>query len=243
METVTFVLVHGAWHGGWCWKKLAHRLRQAGCEVYTPTLTGLGERAHLLAPGIDLTTHTDDIVAVLDYEDLHDVVLVGHSYGGMVIAGVAERVPDRIGTLVYLDAFVPEHGATLRDYLPGKVLDEIVATRGEGWRLPPLWSASEFGIADEEDAAWVDARIGDQPYGTFTQPLQLAEAVDDTIARAYILTAREGDDGYLSHVARARQQGFAYHELRSAGHEAMVTQPAELAHLLMTVAKRSEGGK
>src|SRR5437879_1752139 len=104
----TFVLVHGAWHGGWCWKKLTPLLRSNGHDVFTPTLTGLGERAHLANQAIDLTTHIEDVVSTLDYEDLRGVILVGHSYGGIVISGVADRIPARIGCVVYLDAFVPE---------------------------------------------------------------------------------------------------------------------------------------
>ena len=103
----TFVLVHGAWHGGWCWKKVAPLLRSAGHEVYTPTLTGLGERDHLLTRDIGLDTHIQDIVNVLEYEELTQVVLVGHSYGGMVVTGVAERAHERLRQLVYLDAATP----------------------------------------------------------------------------------------------------------------------------------------
>src|SRR5215211_1043953 len=114
----TFVLVAGAWHGGWCWRKVTPLLRAAGHEVFAPTLTGLGERSHLAHPDVGLTTHIQDIVNLLEYEDLNDVVLVGHSYSGMVITGVAEQVPGRLAHLVYLDAFVPENGQALVDLLP-----------------------------------------------------------------------------------------------------------------------------
>jgi len=109
----TFVLVHGAWHGGWCWKRVAALLRQAGHEVFAPTLTGLGERAHLMSNAIDLHTHIRDILGVLQWEELADVVLCGHSYGGMVISGVADRVPEKLRSLVYLDAFVPDNGTCM----------------------------------------------------------------------------------------------------------------------------------
>jgi pimeloyl-ACP methyl ester carboxylesterase len=112
----TFVLVHGAWHGGWCWKKVTPLLRAAGHEVFAPTLTGLGERSHLLTRDVGLDTHITDIEQVLEYEDLRNVVLVGHSYAGMVITGVGDRAADRIGQLVYVDAFLPEHGKALTDY-------------------------------------------------------------------------------------------------------------------------------
>lgn len=227
----TFLLVHGAWHGGWCWGKVAKRLRAIDHEVFTPTLTGLGERAHLLAPDIDLTTHIEDVLGVLEYEDLRDVVLVGHSYGGMVIAGVADRAPSRVAMLVYLDAFFPESGMALRDYLPGDALDEMVNSQGDGWRLPSPWDAKDFGITDKEDAAWTNARIGDQPYKTFTQPLDLAG--NDQITGAYIRTSQ---DRYVSHAVRAREHGFDYFELLTAGHNSMMTQPAELVALLLTIA-------
>jgi len=234
MTKPTFVLVHGAWHGGWCWKKMAPLLREAGHDVFTPTLTGLGERVHLLAPEIDLTTHIDDVLGVLEYEDLTDVVLVGHSYGGMVISGVAERADGRIAHLVYLDAFLPEDGKALRDYAPGDILDGMVNTTGDGWRLPSFMFATDFGVTDEDDIAWVNARLGDQPYKTFTQPLDLAADPGDAIQRAYILTTQ---DTFVPHAARAQQLGFDYHELFSAGHDSMVTQPAELAALFLKLAQ------
>ena len=176
MEPSTFVLVHGAWHGGWCWSRLAPLLRAAKHDVYIPTLTGLGERVHLLAPEIDLTTHIDDVLGVLTYEDLGNVVLVGHSYGGMVISGVVDQAGERIAHVVYLDAFLPEDGMSVRDYAPADVLDEMVTAQGDGWRLPSFMFAADFGVTDPEDAAWVDSLLGDQPYGTFQQPIALTGA-------------------------------------------------------------------
>jgi pimeloyl-ACP methyl ester carboxylesterase len=226
-----FVMVHPAWHGGWCWKKVLPLLRAAGHDVFTPTLTGLGERVHLLSPDIDLDTHIDDVLGVLEYEDLHDVALVGHSSSGMVITGVAARALDRISRLVYLDAFLPEDGKALRDYAPAKMLDEMVRTRGDGWRLPPFMFARDFGITDSSDAEWVDALLGDQPYRTFTQPVDLGGTSLDGIQREYILTTH---GTFEPHAERAKQQGFVYHELFTAGHHAMVTQPDALADLLLT---------
>ena len=234
-EKLTFVLIHGAWHGGWCWKKVVPLLRAAGHEVFTPTLTGLGERVHLLAPEIDLTMHIDDVLGVLEYENLTNVVLVGHSYGGMVISGVAERASSRLARLVYLDAFLPEDGKALRDYAPGEVLDETVNTRGDGWRLPSFMFAVDFGITDKEDADWVNARLGDQPYRTFTQPLHLAADSENNIRRAYILTTQ---DTFVPHAARARQEGFDYYELFSAAHDSMVTQPAALVDLFLNLVRQ-----
>ncbi|MGN6483934.1 MAG: alpha/beta fold hydrolase [Thermomicrobiales bacterium] len=222
------VLIHGAWHGGWCWQRLVPLLRANGHEVYTPTLTGLGERAHLLAPTIDLTTHIEDVLAVLVYEGLSGVILVGHSYGGMVVSGVIERAPERIAQAIYLDAFLPEHGESIRDLgLPG--LDEMAATHGDGWRLPPPSRAAEFGVADPRDADWIDTRLGDQPYATFTQPITLT-AGDRGIPGAFILTSPVL---FPAHADRARARGFAIRELPEAGHDSMVTMPGSLAAVIL----------
>ena len=210
-RSATFVLVHGSWHGGWCWRKLVPLLRAAGHEVYTPTLTGLGERSHLIHPMIDLTTHIQDIVAVLEYEDLHDVILVGHSYAGMVIAGVAARVESRLAQLVYLDAFMPEDGKALKDYtdLP---LEELVREKGGGWRLtyemlgsPP----TRFGVEESEALAWLIPRLRDQPFRTHSQPAQLPAGTGASLRQSYILLT---DSWYFVEAAsRAKRQGFAVH--------------------------------
>jgi pimeloyl-ACP methyl ester carboxylesterase len=230
-ERQVFVLVHPAWHGSWCWEKLVPILHSAGHAVFTPTLTGLGERAHLLSPHIDLDTHIGDVLLMLQQENLHNVVLVGHSYSGMVITGVAARACDRISRLVYLDAFLPEDGKALRDYAPADMLDEMVRSRGDGWRLLWFMFARDFGITDSSDAEWVDALLGDQPYRTFTQPVDLAGTSLEGIQREYILTTH---GTFEPHAERAKQQGFVYHELFTAGHHAMVTQPEALADLLLT---------
>jgi len=231
-KKATFVLVHGAWHGGWCWKKLTPLLRAAGHEVFTPTLTGLGERAHLINPQIDLDTHIEDITAVLAYEDLQNVILVGHSYGGMVIAGVAEKAPARLAGLVYLDAFLPENGKALQDYAPP--LAELVQAQGAGWRLSSAWLGTPtemFDVKESADLAWVTPRLGDQPYGTFTQPVQLAATPNKSLRQAYIHLTK--GPPFEEAAVRAKKQGFRSYELFSAGHDAMVTQPKELADILL----------
>jgi pimeloyl-ACP methyl ester carboxylesterase len=233
---VTFVLVHGAWHGGWCWKKVVPLLQSAGHTVFTPTLTGLGERAHLTNPQIDLATHIEDITNVLEYEDLHNVVLVGHSYSGMVIAGVAEKAGERLAQLVYLDAFLPENGKSLKDYVPPEApLDELAKTKGDGWRYSYTWqgTVSEmFGVTDSVDLAWVTPRLRDQPYRTFTQPVQLGTNTGNTIRRSYIQCS-EGDFIFGEAAARAKKQGYRSYELFSARHDAMVTKPKELVDILL----------
>ena len=225
-KNMTFLLVHGAWHGGWCWKKLMPLLQAAGYGALAPTLTGLGERAHLLNPQVDLNTHIQDVAAVLEYEDLRNVVLVGHSYGGMVIAGVAENAGARISHVVYLDAFLPENGKAVKDYM-----EHLAPAREDGWRVPPL--AGFYGVTDANDIAWMSARLGDQPLKTFTQPVQLSAGQNRAFSQAYI---RCTDAPFFQEAGgRAKQQGFKYRELLSAGHDAMVTKPRELASLLMEV--------
>ncbi len=147
----TYLLVHGAWHGGWCWKKLSPLLRDAGHTVYTPTLTGLGERAHLLSTSIDVDTHVQDVVAVLECEDLRGVILVGHSYAGLLLPVIVERAADRIQQLVYLDAAVARSGQSLFGRYPQTrtQLADSIRTIGEGWRVPP--PESDFGVTDEDD--------------------------------------------------------------------------------------------
>jgi pimeloyl-ACP methyl ester carboxylesterase len=162
----TYLLVHGAWHGGWCWKKVAPLLRAAGHEVFTPTLIGLGDRAHLLAPDINLTTHITDIVNVLAYEDLRDVILVGHSYAGLVITGVAQHSAHRLAHLVYLDALFPMEddrswAALVRRHQPAiaAMADAQIRESGERWLLPPPSGEMLFGITDPTDWEWVRSRL------------------------------------------------------------------------------------
>ncbi len=233
-DSATFVLVHGAWHGGWCWRKVAPLLRAAGHEVFTPTLTGLGERSHLIHPLINLSTHIQDITSVLEYEDLHNVVLVGHSYAGMVIAGVAAKAEARLAQLVYLDAFLPQNGKSLKDYVPDAPLDELAQTNGAGWRYSYAWQGTPtemFGVEDSDDLAWLTPRLGDQPYKTFTEPVQFAANTGRTLQKTYIHLTR--DALFSEAAARAKKQGYRFYELFSAGHDAMVTQPEELATILL----------
>ncbi len=232
---MTFVLVHGAWHGGWSWKKVAPGLRAAGHQVFTPTLTGVGERAHLGRPEIDLDAHVRDITALLEFEDLRDVVLVGHSYAGMVITGVAAAAPERLGQLVYLDAFLPEPGKCLNDYVPGFVAqyEKGVRERGEGWRLPfnDALSLRALGVTDPTDVAWMTPRMTDQPYRTFTQGVRPQPAAAQALRRTYLLSSERPH--YLAAAERARQQGFRVLHVPGAGHDVMVTQPRDLIAALL----------
>lgn len=176
----TYVLVHGAWLAGWYWQRVAPLLRGAGHTVFTPTLTGLGERSHLLSRDITLDTYITDIVQVLFYEDLTDVILVGHSFGGTVITGVAERASERIAQLVYLDAEVPRNGESDAGCLTPN-MEEFVwqraRERGDGWLFTPS-PVAIFGVNDPADQAWADARMTAQPAATLTQPVFYGAAVE-----------------------------------------------------------------
>jgi pimeloyl-ACP methyl ester carboxylesterase len=195
-----YVTVHGAWDGAWFWRPAARLLQAAGHEVFTTTLTGSGERAHLANPGVGLLTHVEDVINVLRYEDLHEVVLVGHSYGGMVITGVAERVPERIARLVYLDAFVPQDGQRLGDLFPPEVvmwLEERARTTGDGWRISH----------DPPDA---DRRT-DFPLAALHQPLEVRNPTAARLPRAYIACLESRGVPLFAHfeqaAARAQREG------------------------------------
>jgi pimeloyl-ACP methyl ester carboxylesterase len=232
----TFVLIHGGWHGGWCWRRVAPRLRATGHDVWTPTLTGLADRAHTLTKDTDLETHVRDVVGLLTYEELERVVLVGHSYAGMVISGAAAHVPERIGHLVYLDAFVPHVGDSLAGLLSPEresFYRTQAVQRGAGWRVPPPPVAA-LGVTDLADIAWVEERLTDQPLRSFDQPLR-ADA-PQRLPRSYI-HCTEGPivASFAPFAARAQADPtWGYHELPT-GHDAMITAPQALADVLLAL--------
>lgn len=235
----TFVLVSGAWQGGWCWARVAPRLRAAGHDVQTPTLTGLGDRAHLLSPLIGLDTHVADVVATLDREGLGHVVLVGHSYGGQVITATAARRPERLAQLVYLDAFVPEEGDRAIDLLPESIAGhyrESVREQGFGWLIPPR-SLEVLGVTDPVDIAWLQAHMGPHPWRTYTDPV---DAGPGAVPSAFV-ECTDWMGVFAAHAERSRSRGWPVHELRT-GHEAMVTAPAELAQVLDAIAEEAHRG-
>lgn len=238
----TFVLVHGAWQGGWCWQKLIPYLREAGHEVYAPTLSGLGERSHLSSCDIDLSCHIQDIVNVLRYQDLEDVILIGHSYGGMVITGVADKCPERLSQLVYLDALVPENGQSTMDQMaptstvPAKVVENSTKSI-EG--VPPE-SSEAMGITNSADIKWMEERVVPHPRGTLTEPLYLHGDKTYEIARTYI-SCTIGQTKSMPSIAQAAQRiqsesGWHYLELKS-GHSAMIIVPKELAEMLISLVR------
>lgn len=235
----TFVLVHGAWHGGWCYARVAALLRASGAHVFTPTLTGLGERSHLTHPAIDLSAHVTDIVNVLQYEDLHDVVLCGHSYGGLVITGVVEAVPERIAALVFLDAFVPEDGQSLHDLVPDEQRAAQLAAAAAGGGFIPPRSAAAFGV-NERDRAYVDAQCVPQPVTTFREGLRLTGARERVAHKTYL---RAGNYASVPFdAARERlsgAQGWVVETIPGSGHDVMLDAPEALAAALQAAARRA----
>ena len=178
MESIvmaTFVLVHGAYHGGWCWRDVAKRLISDGHEVFTPTLTGLGERYHLADKTVDLDTHVKDIIGVIDWNDLQDIVLVGHSYGGAVIGCVADQRGDEIKSIVYLDAIIPADGKSVLDFNPPERRKEFfkMADDFNGWQLPPR-PAVYYGVTDPAQQKWVDEKCVPHPLKTLTDKPELS---------------------------------------------------------------------
>ncbi len=233
----TFVLVHGAWHGGWCWKLLARELRKRGHEVYTPTMTGLGERSHLLSKEINLDTHITDIVNVFKWEDIEDATLVLHSYAGWPGSGAVEQVADRLRALVYLDAFIPEDGqSNLVMQTPErlKILNDAVA-RGEAGRPGP--KAEDFAIADPVHVKLVDAKMTPQPIGVTFQSIKLTGARDRVPVKAYIRGGKHTNAAFDEFLAQyAADPAWRTWNL-PCGHHVMLDMPDELAGILEELAQ------
>ena len=227
----TFVLIHGGWDGGWAWKDVEPHLRAAGHDVLRPSLTGCGDRVHLRHPGVTMDTHVRDVVNVLEYEGVRDGVLVGWSYGGGPITGAAEHAADRLAHLVYLDAFVPEHGKSLMDLLdPGVAarFAQAAQAEGDGWRVPASIMAQDDGRPR------TDALLN-----ALTQPFSLTNPAAARLPRTYVLCTAKGDAPLWSQFARAaerarRGDGWRYRELPT-GHAAVWTMPRETADLLLEV--------
>ena len=231
----TFVLVHGAWHGAWCWRRVARLLGRNGHEVFTPTLTGLAERSHLLTPEIGLDTHILDVVNEMKWQELNNVVLVGHSYGGMVISGVAEKMEKAISSFVMLDAFMPEDGQSVVDMQPPAMRETVLAAERAGaTSLPPR--PAEFFKVNEKDRAWVDSKVTPQPVGVALQPIRLTGARDRVAKKTYIRAASYPQatfDKYLG-VCKADRTWRTF-EI-PCGHDVMVDMPERLAEVLLEVA-------
>jgi len=229
----TFVLVHGAWHGSWCWKRVRKALKDQGHEVFTPTLTGLADRSHLLSPAVNLDTHIEDVVNLIRWEHLTDVILCGHSYGGCVISGVADRVPDRIRSLVYLDAFVLEDGESLHDLLPESQRQQQidgVKNAGEGWKVPPI--PGEFFGVNAKDLTWMNGQCTPQPLATFQQKIRLSGAFRKVQNVTFILATGYAHSPFMPSYEKAKARGWKTISV-PCGHDVMLDMPAELTQALV----------
>ena len=222
-DSSTFVIVHGAWGGSWAFREVGSLLSDRGHAVYRPSLTGLGERVHLATPDVGLSTHIDDVVNTILFEDLRDVTLVGHSYGGMVISGVADRIPDRIRRLVYVDAFVPNDGESVFSMQGGRGTRFREMTR-DGF-IVPNWIKPDQPFP----------RDVPQPLKTFTEPIALKNEAARTIPATYILTVDAGrdaqSDDFAPHAARARSRGWTVYQLE-ADHNPQWSAPQALGEIL-----------
>jgi len=231
----TFVLVHGAWHGGWCWRRVSDLLQRQGHKVFTPTLTGLGERSHLMSKDIRLATHVTDVVNHIKWEGLEGVVLCGHSYGGMVVSGVAEQMADKISSIVFLDAFVPQNGEALADLTGAATLDLLRAATERGDIGIPARTAASFNV-NEKDRAWVDAMCVPQPIATFLDKMTLTGARERIARKSYIRALNNANPGFDKAMARAKADpSWRTYEV-PCGHDVMVDMPERLAEILLEVA-------
>jgi pimeloyl-ACP methyl ester carboxylesterase len=244
----TYVLVGGAWLVGWCWQRVARRLRNGGHDVYPATLTGLGERVHLASPQINLETHITDVVNLIEFEDLHDVVLLGHSYGGLVVTGAADRIPERISELVYLDTAPLPDGAIMIEKVPPELrkrTEERVQELGEGWKFPipppeELANMASLEGVDEDHLRLLYSRATPQPFGTYTQPLRFTNPAREALRKLGILCSFSlaqvkemlASDNPLFRGVAGPEWRFV--ELPT-GHWPMFSRPDDLAELLLEI--------
>jgi pimeloyl-ACP methyl ester carboxylesterase len=244
-----FVLVHPAWFGGWCWRKVSPILRERGHDVFTPTLSGLGERAHLASRDVGLEVHIKDIANVLEYEDLRQVILVGNSSGGMVITGVGDRMPERIAHVVYLDAFVPEDGQSMLDIIPPErrpLMEALVQQEGDGWLLPrfapPPWEKfvpEAWHITDEADLRWVLPRLRPTPFGHFKEAFRRTNVAAEKLPRTYVRCQGWPNASFDRYAEIARHTAGWRHRELGTSHLPYITHPLELANLLMCISQHS----
>ncbi|MEU1702485.1 alpha/beta fold hydrolase [Streptomyces pseudogriseolus] len=239
----TYLLVHGAWHDGRCWDRTAPLLEAAGHRVFRPSLTGYGDTAHLLGPEVGLDTHVEDVVRLIKDEDLTDVILVGHSYAGLVISSAANEVPERVAHLVYLDAMVPEHGETAVDAQPAtQRLIDAAASSDTPWRIPPLPELPPplglFGVTDPADAAWLRGMLSDHPVLCLRQPVRLDNPALRQVPRTHVHCVGATPEGIVRRPVSAVQPNGTPARVRElpTGHDCMITMPAELSELLLDLA-------
>jgi pimeloyl-ACP methyl ester carboxylesterase len=231
----TFVLVHGAWHGGWCWRRVADLLQAKGHKVFTPTLTGVGDRSHLLAKDIDLDTHIADIVNLFTWEDITNACLVAHSYGGWPSSGALERIGDRVSSIVWLDAVQPEdgqRGAAGGSAFSRKALADALAKGEPGRTGPP---AAMFFV-NARDQAWVDAQLTLQPNGPAMQPIRLTGARERIAKKTYIRAPKYPQPSFDQALAACQADpSWRTYVTEDAGHDVMIDAPEWLVEVLLQV--------
>jgi pimeloyl-ACP methyl ester carboxylesterase len=236
MTRQTFVLVHGSWHGGWCWTRVRDRLEALGHRVYTPTLTGLAERSHLLSTAVTLDTHITDIENLFLWEDITDAVLVGHSFGGYAISSVLDRIPGRVKAVVFLDAFYPQDGQSPLDLQPPaarEAIEQAIAC-GEAGRAPPPPAA--FVIPDAEDLAWVSSKLTLQPYGTYSQTVSV-KGGREAVAKKIYVRATDFPNAFFDRFYTLLQADPTWTTYAiKAGHDAMIDAPDAVTGLLIAAA-------
>ena len=228
----TFVLVHGAWVGSWCWKRVRKALQAKGHDVFTPALTGVADRSHLISPNVSLETHIQDVENLIRWEELSDVVLCGHSYGGCVISGVADRIPDRIRSLVYLDAFVLEDGESLAQHLPEteyNMLFEGARNVGEGWKVPPI-PAERFNV-NANDRKWVNRQCTMHPIACFRGRIKLTGGIDNIKNVTFLLAEGWDDSPFPQFYEKAKARGWKTLTM-ACGHAVMLDMPEALTEAL-----------
>ncbi len=238
MSSRNYVLAHGSFHGGWCWRPVADRLRKEGHQVHTPSHTGMGDRAHLLSKDITIDTFVDDLIQVIETEELQDVILVGHSFGGVPITGVAERIPERLRHLVYFDAVVLESGQDAFSNYPKEEAEARIAGAAKATdglavpapvKLPPVWGISK----DMPEYDWILRRLTPHPLRSYTTPLRLANPIGNGVARTYLHCTKPSH----SLLNSSRELVKSLHDWDwielAAPHEAHITHPDLLTDVLL----------
>ena len=235
-DSKTYVLLHGAWHGGWCWRDIADALRKSGHKVFVPTQTGLGERSHLLSNEITLDLFVQDLVNVLEWEDLNNVILVGHSFGGIGITGAADRVPDRIKHLVYLDSLILQNGESPFSVIPQDVVQarRKLAQEFSGGISMPVPPPEAFGVTEPSQAEWLKSKCTPHPISTYESTLSLKNPVGNGLPATYVAVVPDYGPTVASRAFAKNRKDCEYIEM-DAGHDAMVTSPDAVIKLLLGI--------
>jgi len=222
---VDIVLLHGSWHGAWCWKQVETGLRKRGHDVWVPTLTGCGYKHHTATENTGLSTHIEEICAYLHFQDLSEALLIGHSYAGMLVSGVIEKAMERVEGAIYLDAFLPENNESVFDIRPDieAIFQDLRTTSEQTWLVSPP-DSSQFGIQDPNRTTWTNNRLTPMPLRTHTEPISLEQEGEAKVHQAYIQCTRNRDLGFGKSLNRAKERGMVI-RLLDSGHDPMIITP------------------